>query len=255
VSAFVLAIITPDGFDNQDVWYRVGVKTGEYTSGSDTLTLTYANGVITGVARITKFTSSTVVSAEVIEDFGQTTASDLWTEGAWSDFRGYPTAVAFYDGRLTWQGRDKFWASVSDDFESFDPETVGDSGPISRSIGGSQVDRVEWSIALQRLILGGQGAEHSVRTSSLDEPITPTNFGIKSASTKGSANVAAVKFDQNGAYVQRGGSRVYQLEFAQDGIDYTSTDLSALVPNIGKPGIVKLVFQKSAGSANPRDTV
>lgn len=244
VTSQVAVSVFTDGLDNQIVWYRVGVKTGEYTSGTDTMSLVYTSGSIRGIARITAFSTATSVSAEIIDDFGSTTGSDDWAEGAWSDFRGYPTSVGFHDGRLGWAGRDKIWLSVSDDFESHDDTVEGDSGPISRSIGQGPVDSISWMLSLQRLLLGGQMAEFSVRSSSLDEPLTPTNFNIKAASTQGSSNVAATRIDQTGVFVQGGGVRVYQLTFDQFGVDYTATDLSALIPDIGSPGIVKIVVQR-----------
>lgn len=233
-----------DGFDNQIIWYRIGIKTGQYTSGTAVLELNYIGGGIDGVFRIVSVTNSTTASVNILTELGAATPTDRWSEGSWSDHRGWPTAVAFNEGRLGWSGRDKIWLSVSDDFENFDDTTEGDSGPIARSIGSGPVDKINWLLPLQRLILGGEGAEFSVRSSSLDEPLTPTNFNIKEASTQGSADVAAAKIDQTGIFVQRGGIRVYQLAFATDGIDYTSTDLSALIPEIGSPGIVKLLVQR-----------
>ena len=64
-----------DGLDNQTVWYRIGVKTGNYVAGTIVPTLSYQAGSIDGVARVTGFTSSTVVDVEVITDFGSTSAT------------------------------------------------------------------------------------------------------------------------------------------------------------------------------------
>jgi hypothetical protein len=196
------------------------------------------------VVRVTDYTSEQVVSAEVITDLGGTVATDDWAEGSWSDYRGYPTAVSFHEGRLGWAGRDKVDLSISDAFDGFDPDFEGDAGPIQRSIGSGPVDNINWMLSLQRLLLGGQGSEFSVRSSSLDEPLTPTNFNLKAASTQGSAPVPAVKVDQTGIFVQRGGTRIYELAFGSDGIDYSSNHLSALIPEIGQPGIVKIVVQR-----------
>jgi len=232
-----------DGLDNQIVYYRVGVKTGGYVAGNINASLAIGIGSITGVVRITGFTDSQNVAAEVLTALGSLAATEQWSEGEWSDLRGYPTAVCFHEGRLTWEGRDALQASISDAFDSFDPNFEGDAGPISRTIGSGPVDTIEWAISLQRLLLGGQAAEFSVRSSSLDEPLTPTNFNMKRASTKGSASVAAVVIDQSGIFVQRGGTRVYELSFGASGVDYEATHLSALIPEIGQPGIVKMVVQ------------
>jgi hypothetical protein len=122
-----------DTLDNQIIYYRIGFKTGEYTSGTANVSLSSPSGSQTGIARITAFSSSTSVSAAILTAFGATTATSDWSESYWSTRRGYPSSVAFYEGRLWWAGKDRVWGSVSDGFDNFDDTTVGDSGPISRS--------------------------------------------------------------------------------------------------------------------------
>ena len=58
-----------DGLDNQITYYRIGVEAGDY-GGADNidLTLNYELGAVIGVARATAYTSSTVLSAEVLVD-------------------------------------------------------------------------------------------------------------------------------------------------------------------------------------------
>lgn len=233
-----------DTLDNQIAWYRVGVKSGDYSSGTHTVTLSYTVGSVDGVVRITSFTSSIQVSAEVFIELGGTSATDDWAEGEWSDRRGWPSAVAFVEGRLAWAGKNGVWLSVSDAFDSFDDNTEGDSGPIARTVGSGPVDTINWILALQRLLLGAEGAEFSCKSSSFDEPLTPSNFNIKPASTQGSASVEAVKVDKRGVYVQRGGTRVMQVAFDAEDYEYGSTDLTALVPEIGEPSIVRMDVQR-----------
>ena len=233
-----------DGLDNQVVFYRIGVKTSEYTSGTVTATLNYPLGSITGVARITAYTSGTVVNAEVLTDFGDTDPTDVWAEGAWSSYRGYPTSVALYEGRLWWSGKNGIWGSVSDAFDVFDPDFEGDAGPISRTIGAGPVDVINWILPMQRLILGAEGAELAARSTSFDEPLTITNFNIKEISTQGSAAVAAVRVDTKGMFVQRSGTRIYELGYSIELQDYQTTDLTQLVPEIGEPSISRMAVQR-----------
>jgi len=233
-----------DGLDNQIVYYRIGVKTGDYVAGTIDASLEIGTGSITGVVRLTAYSGPTSVSAEVITDLGGTTATDIWAEGTWSDLRGWPSAVALYEGRLWWIGKDKAIGSVSDAYTSFDPNYEGDAGPIQRSIGSGPVDTFNWALPLQRLILGGQGAEFSARSTSFDEPLTPSNFNLKRASEQGSAEVSAVSVGSRGMFVQRGGTRVFELAFDGETYDYGSTDLTALIPEIGKPSIVRVAVQR-----------
>ncbi|MHB0965500.1 MAG: phage tail protein [Bellilinea sp.] len=233
-----------DALANQIAYYRIGVKTGDYTSGTVGLELNYSGGSITGVCRVTAYTSPTVVDVEVLTDFGATSATDNWAEGEWSDRRGWPTSGTFYEGRCWWAGKNGVWGSVSDAFDGFDEETEGDSGPIARTIGSGPVDVINWILPLQRLLLGAQGAEFSARSTALDEPLTPSNFNLKPASNQGSGGVEPVKVDSRGMFVQRGGTRVFELAFSPDVYDYGSTDLTALNPTIGQPQIVRMAVQR-----------
>lgn len=233
-----------DGLDNQIIYYRLGIKTGDYTSGTVNAELIYSLGSITGIARVTGFTSETSVSAEVLKTLGGTAATELWSEGNWSERRGWPTSVALYEGRLWWAGKDKNWGSVSDAFSNFDPETDGDSGPINRAIGFGPVDTINWLLPLQRLVIGGQGGEFSARSSSFDEPLTPSNYNIKETSTQGSAAVAAVKVDSLGLFVQKSGTKLFELAFDSNVYDYGTNEVTMLVPEIGEPGITHLAVQR-----------
>lgn len=233
-----------DSLDNQLVFYRIGIKTGNYGSGTVTATLDYPLGSKTGVGRVTNFTNETTVLIEVLSEFGSTDASKFWSEGSWSTISGFPSAVAFYEGRLWWAGKNGIYGSVSDDFYNFNPDTVGDSGPINRTVGSGPVDDINWLLPLQRLIVGAEGAEHSVRATSFDEVLTPTNFNIKEASSQGSNSAIACKIDSRGVFVQRGGTRLFELAFDGEVGDYASTEDTIIVPEVGEPGIIHVAVQR-----------
>lgn len=233
-----------DTLDNQIIYYRIGIKPGNYTSGTATVGLAYSAGTIRGIARITAFTSDTVVTAVVVKDFGALTATVDWLEGAWSDRRGYPSAVGIHEGRVWWAGTDKINGTVSDDFANFDDSVTGDSGPISRSIGTGPVDTINWLMESQQLLVGAQGAELICRSSSLGEPLTPTNFNLKPATSRGSLGVDAAPVDTSVLFVDRSGSRVYELEYDSVGTSYTANDITAINPEIGQPSIVRVAVQR-----------
>lgn len=233
-----------DALDNQIIYYRIGVKAGGYGTGTINVTLAYTSGSITGIARVTGYSSPTSVSAVVLQAFGAITASSDWWESVWSDRRGWPSAVALYEGRLWWFGSDRSIGSISDAFEDFDDDFEGDAGPINRSIGEGPVDSICWALPMQRLIIGTQGAEFSARSSSFDEPLTPTNFNIKPASTQGSKEINAIRVDSMGIYVQRSGQKLYQLAYNLDQNDYRSEDLTIGVPDLNEAGIVHIAVQR-----------
>lgn len=233
-----------DTLDNQIIYYRIGIKAGGYTSGTANASLSISSGSQTGIARIWGYTSPTVVNAQVLSNFGKTTATTDWSESYWSDYRGYPSAVAFYEGRLWWAGKDRMWGSVSDSFYSYDDDYEGDAGPINRSIGSGPVDTIYWLLPMQRLLIGAGGQIWSARSSSLDEPLTPTNFNLKPISGQGSASVAGEPLDTNAVFVQRSGVRLFEAAYSADVYDYQATDLAAHVPEIGEPSIVRIAVQR-----------
>jgi hypothetical protein len=233
-----------DDLDNQIIYYRIGVKSGDFSSGPVAVTLSYTSGSITGIARVTAYSGPTILSAIVLQDFGATTASSDWWESIWSDRRGWPSATALYEGRLWWFGKDKSIGSISDAFEDFDDNFEGDAGPISRSIGEGPVDAICWALPMQRLLIGTGGAEFSARSSSFDEPLTPSNFNIKPASTLGSALINAARIDSTGVFVDKSLQRLYQLSYNIDQNDYRPQDLTLLVPDLHEAGIVDIAIQR-----------
>jgi hypothetical protein len=233
-----------DGLDNQIIYYRIGIKTGGYTSGTAVCTASISQGSIRGICRVTDYTSSTSVGAEVLSDLGGTAATSVWEVGQWSDLAGWPTSVRVHEGRMWWAGLNGVWGSISDAYDSFDETVVGDAGAINRTIGSGPVDTINWILSLKAMVLGAQGVELVVRASSLDEPITPTNFNIKGATTQGSGPVDAIKVDQGGYYLNRAATKVFDLAFDLRAYDYASNDLMELAPELGVPGIVRMDCQR-----------
>lgn len=239
--SFSRVIVDTD--DNVEVWYRARVSA--YTSGVAVITIVYQGGGVTGVARVTAFNSNTSVAVEVLSRFSDTGASSNWQEGHWSDAQGFPTAVALHGGRLGHAEGGTVFLSVSDDYEDFNDGTVGDAAPIVRSLGSGPVDAIRFLISKLRLIVGTAGAELVLASSSLDEPLTPTNSAAKGFSTQGSANVRALHLDSRAIHVQRSGQRVYMIGAAENTIgDYASFDLTRLVPDLLSAGIVSIAVQR-----------
>lgn len=233
-----------DGFDNSVMYYRVGFDSGDYTSGTAEVEIDFAAGSITGSARITEFTSATSVTAVVTRALGGTGATTFWAEGAWSDVQGWPTAVTISEGRLTRAANGRLYGSVSEGFNSYDPDFEGDAGPINKEVGEGATDRVNWLLPLQRMVAGSDEAEHSIRSNSLDEPITPSNYNSKRPSTVGSAQAPAVEMDGRGYFISKDNRSLYEMTYDGSIYDITSDRLTKLVPEIGDPGLVRLAAAK-----------
>lgn len=233
-----------DELDNVIAYYRLGFETGNYTSGSADMVLNYANGSISGNVRVTNYTSPTVVSGVVLDALGGTDATEVWAEGAWSDLNGWPQATAIGDdGRLWWSGQGRNWGSVPDAFDSFDPDIEGDAAPINRGVGTGTSNTTNWMLPLSHLIAGTAAAEYSIRSTSFDEPITPSNYNAKAPTTKGSAPVPAVVVDDRGYFVGRNTESLYELKFEPQSYRYKAIDTTLLCPEIADGGFVRIAVQ------------
>lgn len=222
------------GADNATILVRYGFVPGEYTSGTATVKIQYEGGGGWGVVRVTSFTSDVLVNIEMLSRVHRrnNVVSNDWEEGVFSDLNGWPSSCAFFDGRF-WLGDNvSLYGSVSDNFDSLDLDTEGDSGPIIRSIATGPVNRALWLLGLGRLIAGTSGSEAVPRSTSFDEVMTPTNFSIKDASTYGSADVAALKIDKSGIFIERSGKRAYVISYSVDHQDYGSKEVTKFHPTV-----------------------
>lgn len=228
-----------DGLDNNTVYYRVGVKSGEFTSGTGTVTIYYDFASTEGIVRVTNYTSQTSVSMEVLDTLAKAEATFRWEEGAWSDFRGWPAAVAEFDGRLWLLKDEKFWGSFSDAFESHDFDE-GNSSAIARSIGVGFANKGQWIMPLGRLIIGTEGAEVVVRSNAFDEPLSTTNMTVREMSTFGAGNVQPIKVDTRCLYVDASRRHLMEIVYNVQLQDYVARPLTTLHRDVGDPGISQI---------------
>jgi hypothetical protein len=234
-----------DASDNVVFYYRIGFGPTQYTSGWVTVRVEYENGITEVLFQATTFNSATILVGRVISGTGVAhgkTTTD-WEEGVWSKRRGYPTAVALHQGRLWWAGGNSIYGSESDNFNSFDVNVLGNSGPIIRSIGHGPVDSIKWMASSSVLILGADISEYKVDSAS-GGLITATDFSIDKISTQGSKGVEGTLLDDSTVFVQRGGSRLYELKQKEGYPGLNIEDITLTIPEIGLPGITRIAIQR-----------
>lgn len=218
------SIEVPSLEDN--VYYRAGVKSGEHTSGTSTTTITKRNA--TGYVEITTYVSDTSVSGTVIEDLPSTDATYTWSEGAWSDYRGYPSAVTFSSSRLIFASTDHqpqtYWGSVVDDYINFDVGTGQSDDAFAFTIVSSDVNTIRWLADTRQLIGGSSSAEWVL--SKDDTTLTPSSPYVRRQSSHGSANLQAKQVGYQILFFQEGPYKLRSMEY-DFGIDgHVSQDIS-----------------------------
>jgi hypothetical protein len=219
------------------------ISGGAVGPGTPTVSLTYTGGSTPGVARITGYVSPTQVEIEVLDNFAAATPTFEWAEGSWSDVQGWPKGVGLFDGRL-WNGyADEFWGSSSDRYESYEAGTEADNA-INRLVATGSADSIQAILPLNRLLLLTEGAEANAKSSDFDEAITPSNITTRDISSWGAGNVAPLKVDSRGIYVDRSSVHIMELVYDVDTQGYIAKPMTRLHKNIGRPGIIKLAIAR-----------
>lgn len=235
-----------DEDDNLIAWYRLGFEDPDWVSGAALITLEYKHGGDYGLLLLDTITNSTTATGRVLRPPRSLLYTSNWSEGAFSTMQGFPTVATIFEGRLWWFAGAQIFGSVSDNYESFDQELVGDAGPIVRTIGEGPVDAVNWALPLSRLVIGTSGAELVLLASSIDNPMTPLDFAIKPCSTMGSkSGLSAVKIDEAGFFVHRSGSRLLQIAPGDGPTGFVTRDLSVVHPEILSAGVVAIAVQRN----------
>lgn len=186
----------------------------------------YAEGNL-GRARITAITSTTVVKARVIIPFFDTSAiaSQAWNiesgyEDIWSDARGWPVSVAFYQDRLVFGGCKSVPNFIAlsrlGDYFDFDPGQALDDDAIVRVLAAKdEVPAILHMMPDRHLQLFTAAGEYYVPISE-SEPLTPNNFAARLTTSRGiRQETRPVNLDGITVFCQRGG-KVYR-DFAFTG--------------------------------------
>lgn len=207
-----------------------------------------------GYAKITGYTSATVVSIEVPADIklpksvvGSGNATTRWSLGKWADEYGYPKSVNFFEDRLLWAANTAFpqnlWGSKSGDYENHKSGT-NDDDAIDYTINSDQVNVIQWISPGKVLVIGTAGGEFVMSASSREEAVTPTNVRIVRQTNYGSKEIAPVRIGSTVLFVQRSGEKLREYVYQFDTDSYDAPDLTILAENITYGGISQMSYQQ-----------
>ena len=212
--------------------------------------LAYGFGTIVGYAGPT----AVVVDVDPRGPFASTTFSLHWALGDWSNLRGWPAAVTFWQQRTVWGGAaskpDTLYFSQSGDFENmaaYEPDgTVLDTDAIILGLDDDQVNTVRWLIGIPRgLAVGVASGEFLVGpASTVNAAISPSNVRGVRQGDRGSPGIAGVRVGGVVLFVQRGGQKLRELQYDFATDSFTTADLTQLSDHISGPGWVEIAYQE-----------
>ena len=204
-----------------------------------------------GYGKITARTNTTVVTVEILEDMGSSSASIDWSLGAFSDTTGHPSCVTFFEQRLvfaaTLNNPQTVYFSKSGDYENMDAnigETIADDDAIIYTIASNQVNAIRFMTATRTLIIGTAGGEFAVSGGGADNAITPTNILIKKQSNHGAANIDAISVGNATLFLQRARRKIRELAYNFDVDGYVAPDMTILAEHITEGGLTQVAYQQ-----------
>lgn len=208
--------------DEDDVLYAM-TRSDNSING----TLTAKNQINRGIVKITAFTSATVVEVEVIDKVLSNNSDDtavttpLWAEGAWSDYRGYPRTVIFFEDRLWWASStnnpDTLWSSQSGNtggYENMEYSELGlDTDAITAPINDNEVSQIQWMQARQVMAVGAANKEYRFGAANADDPVTPSDRKATPQTGFSSGDIQPVVLNDTIFFFQRNGKKLGAMKF------------------------------------------
>jgi len=228
------------------VQYRIYIS--DWTSGTCTADLTVDNSTQDSIFRITATASTTSATATAIIAAPEHEATKRWAEGAWSEVRGYPSAITFFAERTVYGFTDKdpqdVWLSHTGRYEDFEAG-VNDADSFALTL--PTANRGRWLGALETLAAGTSGDEWRIRAP-LDEALTPKNWDMKKQTNYGSADIQAMEVNEAIIFIDFVARKIREFTFSDQKQKYVSPDLTALAEDITSGGITSLAVQKNPDS-------
>ena len=235
--------------DFADAQYRARVSAAGGT-GNASVQVSIRDTSHIGIVKITAVASTIQATGIVMKTLGSSAATHRWSEGSFSNFRGWPIDVTISsEERLTFTGSVSepltTWGSVISDFTDFTAGTDDSDAITFTLVGTGQQNRIRWVLGKDVLVMGTVGGEHILGASKQEEALTPTNVKAKMQTTYGSEDIEAILVNQAVLFVQRGGKRIREFLYNFDTDSFKADDLTVFAAHITGDGIVDMALQRT----------
>lgn len=210
--------------------------------------LEMSDNFVPGIVKMTSFNSSTSMDGTVTSYIYDTSATEFWAEGSWSDYRGYPRSVCLHKLKLCFGGNEaeplKLWSSAIDDFENF-KVGVNDDDAMQLNMFSSERHTIQWMVSQQKnLVVGTSGNPFIVSAAEGDGVFTPSNFTVDQQQNNGADHIKAVFANDSLLYVERRARKIRDFVYTFERDKYVAPDLTLLSEHISSGGIKSIAFQQ-----------
>lgn len=215
-----------------------------------------------GIVRIDTVTDSMNAAGTVITQlpYPSATATKFWTEGAFSDYRGWPRAKpAVREERLVlgspadepdkWDatrtagyGLDQAAAAYGDFKPGLGTGRVVDDDAVRRRV-GEDVARIAWFETTSSLICATTRAEYVLSGATIEDPLAPASTKARQIADFGAALAMPAKAHGAILYIAANAETVRGIGMSAD-VDLVSQDLTVLAGHIAARKFREIVWTK-----------
>lgn len=200
--------------------------------------------------KITSRTSATVVKVRIYgQSLQNTKAQSIWRMGAWSDTTGWPETIGWHKNRLAFAGTreepQKIWESQTEDFTNFSvSHTLQASDAVTAGILSGQVNRIQWLVDDNDLIVGTTRAVRAVGKATDQDPYGPENVDQRPETNFGANGISPIKVGSVLLYFGAYGTDMREIayDFSADG--RVSQSVSEVQSHLFRNGIVGACYQQ-----------
>jgi hypothetical protein len=190
-------------------------------------------------------------SADHEIEFTKTQSGSPRKEDVWSDTRGYPNSICFYEGRLVLGGTESkpqsIFMSKTGSFFDFDIDDGDDDEAIFATISSRKLNDIVDVYPGRNLQIFTSGAEFAVTS----KPVTPSSITIAPQTAHGANKVEVQDVDGSTIFVNRHGKSILSFLYSFNEDAYTTDDRSVLASHlINQPVDMALLAGTASDDAN-----
>ena len=198
-----------------------------------------------GTAEITSVTDAQNVVADVLTELPDNQPTISWQESAFSEYQGYPRAIALFDNRLMLAGTAKkpqaFFYSGINTYNDFLAQTTLADAPFFVEALSDDQSSIQWLSAQRELFVGTASVEGVLATRKQDEAQSPENLPIvRWNESMGSAHRAALPMRDSLMCLQRGRTTINMLAYSLERDGYTGEEVSLLCNHLFSSGVQQM---------------
>ena len=207
-----------------------------------------------GIVKITGFTSSTVVTAEVmtvLPDSVVTVPTHRWAHGAFSNAKGWPSVVLNAFGRQIHFKDFDIHGSVVGDYGGgrVNFARFTESGQLTADMAFRRTiatdDPVLWAaVSGRKIVAGTASTEIAIGAINSALAVSGDNIAADPQSFYGSEPIWPLKVGTDVIFVERGGRRLRASDYDFGRDRYAASDLTAAARHMTQSGIVQLAWQR-----------